>query len=280
MGTGDLPGHRWGRVYGGIDRPTVIGGTKEPVSRLLNKRALITGACGGIGAATARRFVAEGAKVFLVDRDPGVAAMAQALGMSHAVADVGDEAATQKFITQAVAALGGLDIYIANAGIEGTITPLAETTQADFDRVLAVNVRSVWLGIKHAGPHLLLTRGNLVATASVAGIIGSASLGPYTASKHAVVGLVRTAAIELGARGVRINAVCPGPIENRMMRSIEQQAAPGAPAEVHANFSRLIPLGRYGTNEEVASAFLFLASDDASYCTGTTLMVDGGFIAG
>jgi NAD(P)-dependent dehydrogenase (short-subunit alcohol dehydrogenase family) len=206
--------------------------------------------------------------------------LAAALGVPCAVADVSDEAATRAFVARAVEALGGLDVYIANAGTEGHVHPLAEADQADLDRVLAVNVRSVWLGIKYAMPHLVANGGNLVATASVAGLIGSAGLGPYIASKHAVLGLVKTAAVEYGPQGVRVNAVCPGPIENRMMRSIEDQAAPGAGAAVHDAFTRLVPLGRYGRNEEIASAIAFLASPEASYCTGTILVADGGFVAG
>lgn len=250
------------------------------MTRLQDKRALITGAAGGIGAATARRFVLEGARVFLVDRDPGVSALAAELGSAFAIADVSEEGDTRNFVAAAVKALGGLDIYVANAGTEGRVHPLIEAEQADFDRVLAVNVRATWLGIKHGVPHLVATRGNFVATASVAGLIGSAGLGPYTASKHAVLGLVKTAAVEYGPLGVRVNAVCPGPIENRMMRSIEAQASPEAPAAVHEGFAHLIPLGRYGTNEEIAAAIAFLASPDASYCSGSALVVDGGFVAG
>ncbi|MDP2316602.1 MAG: SDR family oxidoreductase [Pseudomonadota bacterium] len=250
------------------------------MNRLQDKRALITGAAGGIGAATARRFVEEGARVFLVDRDPAVAAVAEALGAGYAVADVSGEAATRAFIDAAVTTLGGLDIYVANAGTEGHVHPLVEVEQADFDRVIAVNVRSTWLGIKHAMPHLVATRGNFVATSSVAGLVGSAGLGPYVASKHAVLGLVKAAAVENGPAGVRVNAVCPGPIENRMMRSIEEQAAPGAAAAVHDGFTHMVPLGRYGTNEEIAAAITFLASPEASYCTGTALVADGGFVVG
>ncbi len=249
------------------------------MQRLSSKRAIITGAAGGIGAATARRFVEEGATVFLVDRSPAVADVAASLGAPHAVADVSDEAATRAFVETAVQTLGGLDIYVANAGTEGHVEPLVEVEQSDIDRVLAVNVRSVWLAIRYAVPHLVATRGNIVATASVAGLIGSPGLGPYIASKHAVLGLVKTAAVEYGAQGVRVNAVCPGPIENRMMRSIEEQAAPGHGAEVKAGFTNTVPLRRYGTNEEIAAAITFLASPDASYCTGAALVADGGMTA-
>lgn len=248
------------------------------MQRLSQKRALITGAAGGIGAATARRFLEEGARVFLVDRTPAVAELAAALGVPYAVADVSEEAATRAFVDAAVAALGGLDVYVANAGTEGRVQPLVQVEQADFDRVLAVNVRSVWLAIRYGMPHLVASRGNLVATASVAGLVGSAGLGPYVASKHAVLGLVKTAAVEYGPQGVRVNAVCPGPIENRMMRSIEEQAAPGHADAVKDGFTKTVPLGRYGSNEEIAAAIAFLASPDAAYCTGTALVADGGLV--
>lgn len=250
------------------------------MNRLKDKRVIITGAAGGIGAATARLFIEEGARVFLVDRATAVSDVAASLVVPYAVADVSDEDATRGFVASAVERLGGLDVYVANAGTEGHVHPLVEVTQADFDRVLAVNVRSVWLAIKHAVPYLLATRGNIVATASVAGLIGSPGLGPYIASKHAVLGLVKTAAAEYDPKGVRVNAVCPGPIENRMMRSIEEQAAPGAAAAVHEGFVQMVPLGRYGTNGEIAAAIAFLASPEASYCTGAALVADGGFVAG
>ena len=116
-------------------------------------------------------------------------------------------------------------------------------------------------------------------TSSVAGVIGSAGLGPYVASKHAVIGLMRTAAIELAPAHIRVNTVNPGPVENRMMRSIEEQAAPGHGDVVKAGFLKQVPLGRYATNEEISRMVLFLASDDSSYCTGSVYMADGGFVA-
>jgi len=251
--------------------------------RLENLIAIITGAAGGIGAATARRFVAEGASVVLADRDSGpLEELAASLG-ARALAvptDVTDEAATKALVARAVEAFGGVDIYYANAGIEGRVCPLVEVEVADLDRIFAVNVRSVVLGLKYAVPAMRARGGgSFIATSSVAGLIGSPGIGPYVATKHAVLGLVKTAAIELGPLGVRVNAISPGPIENRMMRSIEEQAAPGHASDVKANFNNLIPLGRYGANEEIAAAAAFLASHDAAYCNGTTIVCDGGFVA-
>ncbi|MBL8787211.1 MAG: glucose 1-dehydrogenase [Deltaproteobacteria bacterium] len=254
------------------------------MKRLDQKVAIITGAAGGIGAAAARRFVAEGARVMLVDRDgDGLAALSHELGPAASdfiMADVSDESATASFVAFAVQRFGGLDIYFSNAGMEGKIAPLTEVSVADLDRIFAVNVRSVVLGLKHAVP-LMIARGggSFIATSSVAGLIGSPGLGPYVATKHAVLGLVKTAALELGPRGIRVNAISPGPIDNRMMRSIENQAAPDNAEAVKDGFTKLVALGRYGSNEEIAAAAAFLASSDSSYCSGTTIVCDGGFVA-
>ena len=150
-----------------------------------------------------------------------------------------------------------------------------------YDRVLSVNVRGAFLAIRNAVPHLESRGGgSIIVTSSVAGLVGAAGLGAYVASKHAVVGLVRTAAIELGPLGIRVNTINPGPIENRMMRSIEHQADPEHSETVKDGFVQRIPLGRYGTNEEVADLALFLASEESRYCTGASFPIDGGYIAG
>ena len=251
--------------------------------RLDDTIAIITGAAGGIGAATARRFIAEGASVTIADREAGpLEDLAAKLGPRAlpVVMDVSDEAATRRLVERTVETFGGLDVYFANAGIEGRVRPLVEVEIADLDRIFAVNVRGVVLGLKSAVPPMRARGGgSFIATSSIAGLIGSAGLGPYIASKHAVLGLVKTAAVELGPLGIRVNAISPGPIDNRMMRSIEEQAAPGNAAAVKAGFSGLVPLGRYGTNEEIAAAAAFLASRDGGYCNGTTIVCDGGYVA-
>src|SRR5262249_15001065 len=143
-----------------------------------------------------------------------------------------------------------------------------------------VNVRGVFCSIKAAAPAIEKRGGGaIVVTASIAGLIGSAGLAPYVASKHAVLGLVKCAAIELAPAKIRVAAIAPGPIDNRMMRSIESQAAPHAPEAVKAGFEAKVPMGRYGTNEEIADLALFLASDEARYLTGAAFVADGGFIA-
>jgi NAD(P)-dependent dehydrogenase (short-subunit alcohol dehydrogenase family) len=250
---------------------------------LNDKIAIITGATGGIGAATAELFLREGARVLLVDlKAPPLEALAQRLGERAAwvSADVSSEADTERYVSEAVRRFGGVDVLFANAGIEGVVQPLTAYTAEDFDRVLAVNVRGVWLGIKYAAPEMAKRGGgSIVVTSSVAGLIGSKGLGVYVASKHAIIGLAKTAALELAAQKIRVNTLNPGPIENRMMRSIEKQANPADPSVVKSGFEHLVPLGRYGTNEEMAQLALFLASADSSYCTGSVFVGDGGFTA-
>jgi len=250
---------------------------------LSGKRAIITGATGGIGTATARAFLAEGASVLLVARtESRLAALAAELAagdrVAYCAADIADEAATQRYVADAVERFGGIDILFANAGFEGAIQPLLQMPAEDFDAVQRVNVRGTWLALKHCAPQLA-AGASVVVTSSVAGRVGVPGLGAYAASKHALVGLVEVAALELAASGVRVNAIAPAPVDNAMMRSIEEQASPGAPEQAQAGFESLIAMGRYARNEEVAALVLFLASDEASYCTGGVYPVDGGFLA-
>ncbi|MCB9727185.1 MAG: SDR family oxidoreductase [Deltaproteobacteria bacterium] len=250
---------------------------------LTGRTAIITGAAGGIGAAAARLFVRKGAQVMLVDREEAsLSDVAAPLGEHAAwfVADVSDEEQARAYVAACAERFGGVDILFANAGIEGRVAPLVLQEREDFVRVFEVNVLGVWFGIKHVVPMMARRGGgSIVVTSSVAGIIGSEGLGPYVASKHALMGLVKTAAQELAVEGIRVNAVNPGPIANRMMASIESQANPDAPERVHTAFEQLIPLGRYGSSEEVAEVALFLASGASSYCTGGAFLVDGGFVS-
>lgn len=254
------------------------------MDRLTGKVAVITGGSGGIGEATARLFVAEGAQVVLVDLDAerlqatagGIASEA----ISTVVADVSDEAQVAGMLATTLQRHGRIDVLFCNAGIEGRVAPITEMPVELFDRVMAVNVRGVFLGLKHALP--LMQRqgsGSIIITSSVAGFKGALRLAPYAASKHAVVGLMRSAVLETGASGVRINTIHPSPIETRMMRAIEHGQAPGAEAAAKAAITTRIPAGRYGTADEVAATALFLASDDSRYCTGGRYSVDGGMTA-
>nr|ART36564.1 C656 [uncultured bacterium] len=250
-----------------------------PMNRLTNKVAIITGASGGIGAAAARRFVAQGARVLLVDRDEA-ALQAVADGnaqMGCCVADVSQPEQMAACVQAAVQRFGGLDIAVLNAGIEGEVRPITDYDITTFDRVMAVNVRGVWLGLKYCIPAIARRGGgSIVITSSVAGLSGAENMSAYCASKHAVVGLMRTAAGECAPLNIRVNTVNPAPIETRMMRSLETGFLPGQPDAAKAFITQRIPMQRYGTPQEVADMMLFLASDESRYCTGGTYTVDGG----
>jgi NAD(P)-dependent dehydrogenase (short-subunit alcohol dehydrogenase family) len=249
------------------------------MARLDDKIALITGAANGIGAAAARLFVAEGAKVALVDRDAeALAGIAAALGdRVHGIAvDVSDSAAMKAAVEDAVARLGGLDIAVLNAGIEGDVAPIEDYSEENFDLVIAVNMRGVWLGLKHVMPVLKAGRGgSIVITSSIGGIRGRQGMCAYVASKHAVVGLMRTAALEGAPDGIRVNTVHPSPVETRMMRSLEAMMNPDDPEKVRQAQLRTSPQGRYAEPEEVAHLMLFLASDESRHCSGSEYMIDG-----
>lgn len=244
---------------------------------LAGKVAVVTGAAGGIGAAITRRLVADGARVLAVDLQQPDDLPDGAVG--HA-ADVTDSSAVRAFIQRAVDEFGGLDILCNNAGIEGAITSLADYPDDVFDQVLAVNVRGPFLGMKHAVPHMTAAGGGaIVNTASVAGLRGSPRLHAYSASKHALVGLTRSAAAELAPFNIRVNAVCPSPVETRMMRALEEGFDPANPSAVHDFIAATIPMGRYGEPEDVADVVAFFVSDAARFVTGVALPIDGGLTA-
>lgn len=253
--------------------------------KLDGKVAIVTGATGGIGQATVKLFLREGAKVMMVDRsaeDLKAARDRLAVGPSTAcsVADAADEEATAAAIAATVKAFGGVDILFANAGTEGFVKPIEAIEMSEFEHVLRTNVLGVWLAMKHCiGPMKQRGGGSIIATSSIAGVIGYPGIAPYSASKHAVCGLVRTAALELGACGIRVNAIAPGPIDNRMMGSLESQVSPADSAAVRDAIKAQIAMKRYGKNEEVAQLAAFLASDEASYCSGGIYPVDGGYTA-
>jgi 3alpha(or 20beta)-hydroxysteroid dehydrogenase len=254
------------------------------MNRLQNKTIVITGAAGGIGAAMARRFAEEGASLVLADlHERELAAVAAGLEPGRTLVcptDVSQPVQVQNLVLRTLDRFGVIDGMMANAGIEGVVCPVVHLDPEDFDRVLAVNVRGAFLSIKYAAPPMIERgRGVIVVTSSIAGLIGSPGLSAYVSSKHAVMGLVKSAAIELAPRGIRVVSINPGPIENRMMRSIEEQAAPGTAEQVKRGFEAQVPLHRYGSNEEIAALAAFLVSDDASYCTGAAFVADGGFTA-
>ncbi len=255
------------------------------MGRLDGKVAIITGASGGIGSAAAAKMVAEGAQVMLAGRDRSrldtvIASLGGSDAMDVCIGDPAKEADVVALVAATKVRFGRVDILFANAGAEGTVAPLTAIGVDEFDRVQQVNVRGTWLAMKHAAPAMIKSGGgSIVCTSSVAGSVGVAGLAAYAASKHAINGLVRVAALEFGKAGVRVNAVAPAPIDNAMMASIEKQASPDDPSLARQGFSGLIAMGRYGTNEEVANIVTFLASDEAQYCTGGIYPVDGGFLA-
>ncbi|MEM7080362.1 MAG: glucose 1-dehydrogenase, partial [Pseudomonadota bacterium] len=229
-------------------------------------------------------FIAQGADVLLVDLDESQLQSACAeIGsnkVSYCVADVTDAAANREMISVATQRYGGVDILLANAGIEGDVSPILEYDEARFDQVMAVNVKGPFLGLQAAIPAMQERGGgSIIITSSVAGIRGAAGLAPYVTSKHAVIGLMKSAAKECAPLNIRVNTVNPSPVETRMMRSIEAQYVPDDPEGAHDNFAASIPMGRYAEPDDIAKLMLFLASDDAAFITGSVYMADGGNVA-
>jgi 3alpha(or 20beta)-hydroxysteroid dehydrogenase len=253
------------------------------MSSMQGKVIAITGGAGGIGEATARMAHAQGASVVITDLDAGsVESIAESLGeraLGLAV-DVSRREDNQRMVVKAVEHFGRLDGVFLNAGIEGEFGPFDSRSDSAWEKVFAVNVHGVRFGVEAALPALRKAGGgSIVITSSIAGLRGAAGLSPYVSSKHAVVGMMRCLAAELGPEGIRVNTLNPGPVDNRMMRSIEEQANPGHGDDVHKAFAARIPLGRYVSNDECAAMAVFLFSDAASGCNGDTFLVDGGYCA-
>lgn len=252
------------------------------MGRLDDKVAIITGGAGGIGRAAGRLFVEEGARVLLVDVDE--AALLDAVNeiggnsVSHFVADVTRAEDNAAMVACAEERYGGVDVLLANAGIEGDVAPILDYDEARFDQVLAVNVKGPFLGLKAAAPAIAKRGGgSIVITSSVAGLQGSPGISAYVTSKHAVIGLMRTAAKEFAPMGIRVNTVNPSPVETEMMRRLESGLGGGADAEaIKAGVAARIPLQRYAEPEDIARVMLYLASDDSGWVTGSVNVADGG----
>lgn len=247
------------------------------------KVAVITGAANGIGRAAALAFSAHGANVVLVDRDgAGVKAAAGAIeqkgGKAVAVtADVTKSADVAAYVKAAVDAYGRIDCFFNNAGVEGKLKPLAEYDEADWDQLMSVNVKGVFLGLRHVLPQMIKQRsGAIVNTGSTAGLVGTPNMAAYVASKHAVLGLTKSVAGEVAGYGIRVNAVCPGPVDTRMIQSVLAQVDPADADAARKRYAAAIPLGRFSSADEIANTVLFLCSDYASGITGAQYVVDGG----
>jgi NAD(P)-dependent dehydrogenase (short-subunit alcohol dehydrogenase family) len=246
-----------------------------------NKVALVTGAGSGLGLATAKAFAESGASVVLADRnEQAVHAAAEELtAQGHSVlairCDVSDETAVEAMVRDTIARFGRLDAAYNNAGVQNILAETADTTREDYDRVMGINLRGVWSSMKF---ELLEMRrqgsGAIVNCSSLGGLVGGAERGIYHAAKHGVLGFTKSAALEYARRGIRINAICPGLIQTAMS---DQMVAAGQGEALKA-LEKLIPMGRVGRAEEIATTVLWLCSDAASYVTGQSLSVDGGFI--
>jgi NAD(P)-dependent dehydrogenase (short-subunit alcohol dehydrogenase family) len=245
------------------------------------RAAIVTGGGGGIGRATSLGLAAKGVAVLAIDVDEQragetVAAIEEAGGAAAAfTADVTDPEAVSAYVRECEERFGGVDCFFNNAGYEGAIAPIPDYPLDEFDRTMAVNVRGVFLGLQHVIPAMRRRGGgSIVNVSSQAGLRGVPGLSAYSASKHAVIGLTRGAALEVAREGIRVNAVCPGPTETRMMREIERtvERQGGDPS----GFVDRIPIGRYGRPEEIAALVVWLLVDAPPFLTGAVLPIDGG----
>ncbi len=252
------------------------------MKRLENKTAVITGGAGGIGKATAERFLMEGASVLLVDLDEdNLKEAVKDLGeknVYYTAADVSNEDEVKKYAGDAEKHLKKVDIFFNNAGIEGVVKPITDYPVEEYDKLMGVNVRGAWLGLKYIIP-LMQEGGSIIITSSVAGMRGTANVSAYVASKHALGGITKSVALELAGKNIRVNSVNPSPVDNRMMRSLEEGFSPGSGEEARSQFEQMIPLGRYAENDDIANLATFLASDESSFITGAIFPIDGGMTA-
>lgn len=245
----------------------------------------VTGAAAGIGRATAQRFADEGAKVVVSDTDQTggeetVSLIKDTGGDAMFVkADVSRPEDVERLIDETIKSYGRLDCACNNAGIEGKIAPLADQTIENFDAILGVNLRGTFLSLQAEIRQMLSNGGGaIVNLASGVGLIGFPGLSPYTASKHAVNGLTKNAALEYGKQGIRVNSVCPGGIDTRMLDSLAEQSTGGAQS-TREMMEPLHPIGRIGTPREVAELIVWLCSDRSGFMCGTSIPIDGGFVA-
>ncbi|MFT4037277.1 MAG: SDR family NAD(P)-dependent oxidoreductase [Thermomicrobiales bacterium] len=251
------------------------------MDRLKDKRCVVTGAAYGIGRATAVRFAQEGARLALTDiQEAPLLALAEELRAGGAevitiTGDVSEEADARRMIGDAVAAFGGLDVLVANAGVI-PLGDIVESSVADWDRVMAVDGRGMWLTCKFAIEAMQESGGAIVCLSSISGLAGQKRQSTYGPAKYVASGITKHLAVEWAGRGIRVNAVAPGTIWTERVKQLPDE--PGGKEYLDA-IAQMHPMERIGEPSEVAAAILFLASDDASFITGAILPVDGGYIA-
>lgn len=248
------------------------------------KVVIITGAAGAIGKEAAKKFAGEGAKVTLVDLSEEalnntVAELKLAEGMYLlAPTDVTKEEQVEAYVKKTVEKFGRVDVFFNNAGFQGKMAPLTEYKAEDFNAVLSVNVNGVFYGLKHVLKVMNSQKsGSVINSASVSGLVASPMQTAYVTSKHAVIGLTKMAALENAANNVRVNAICPAPVDSAMMRRIEEGMSPEDSEKAKAMITSVIPAGRYVTVEEVVDLVLFLASDKSKFINGSAYTIDGGY---
>lgn len=249
--------------------------------RLENKVAIVTGGGGVIGRCIGKLFAQEGANVLLVDiNEEALKEACEEIGsnqVSYFVGDVTSQADNNAMVETATERYGGVDTFLANAGVEGDVAPITQYDEQAFDRTMAINVKAPFLGLKAAIPAIEKRGGgSIVITSSIAGVQATPNLSAYGTSKHAVIGLMRAAAKECAPMKIRVNTVNPAPVYSRMIQSIEEGISPDGADEVRASMEERIPMGKYAEPLDIARAMLFLASDDSEYITGSVHMVDGG----
>lgn len=253
--------------------------------RLENKACVITGAGSGIGRASAVKFAKEGANLILVDIDregleetlKGINTITSCQEVYLVTADVSHEEEVQGYLNTSLEKFGKIDVLLNNAGVVGPNSKLEDIHMDDVEKVLNVNLKGVFLGLKHALKMMKRQRsGAIVNTASRAGILGVANVSVYVATKHSVVGLTKNAAIEYAQYGIRINALCPGFTNTEMAKATAEKLYPGHPQKYYDEKSAHIPARRCAEPEEMANVAAFLASDEASYIHGQAIIVDGG----
>lgn len=249
---------------------------------LKDKIAIVTGANKGIGKATALRFAQEGAKVVVVNRNEqegrAVAQMITDAGGEaiYIKADVSKEEDVKNYVNKTIEKYGRIDVFFNNAGIEGDAKPTAEYSVEEFDRVMSINCRGIFLGLKYVLTEMVKNQsGSIINTSSIGGLVGHLNFSGYCASKHAVIGLTKVAGIEYSKMGIRINCICPGPINTEMVANAAKKSFPDDPNQYYTLIKGLVPASRIGEADEVAGLVTFLASDQAPFINGAAIPIDG-----